>query len=204
MGRPRVALRGRWRIAVHSGEEPCQFVLIGNPENRRVDLFQAALAQMGLPAANLVSYAGIVPRVSQTGGPESEPHIGSVAHRCNRILKDYIVQSASHIGLHGVADLMADHHRRDADGQHANYGIARRYLRIGMHLMRHSSIYLPARLRASNVPVAARVEYYQIFWPYLLQKWKKYGAHNIAFAPENPLGQWRNMIQDLYSIDLKM
>lgn len=156
------------------------------------------------PVNNLVSYAGIIPRVSQTGGPEAEAYIGSVAHRCNRILKDYIVQSASHIGLHGVADLMADHHRRDAAGQHANYGIARRYLRVGMHLMRNSTIYLPPELRGSKVSAEARVEYYQIFWPYLLEKWKKYDAHHVAFAPENPLGQWRDMIQELYEIELKL
>ncbi len=156
------------------------------------------------PVNNLVSYAGIIPRVSQTGGPDGEPHIGSVAKRCNRILKDYLVQSASHIGLHGVTDLQADHHRRDANGQHANYGIARRYLRVGMHLMRNSTIYLPPALRCPNATLTARVEYYQVFWPYLLDKWKKYGAHKIAFAPENPLGQWRDMVQQLYEIDLKM
>lgn len=156
------------------------------------------------PVNNLTSYAGIVPRVSQTGGPESEPHIGSVSKRCNRVLKDYLVQSASHIGLHGVADLMEDHRRRDAAGQHADFGMARRYLRIGMHLMRHSSIYLPPELRAANTPMEARAQYYQAFWPYLLGKWKKYGAEKIAFAPDNPLGQWRNMVQELYEIKLKI
>lgn len=156
------------------------------------------------PVNNLVSYAGIIPRVSQSGGPDSEAHTGSVSKRCNRILKDYIVQSASHIGLHGVTDLMEDHHRRDATGQHANFGIARRYLRAGMHLMRNSTIYLPPELRGSKVSTEARVEYYQIFWPYLLDKWRKYGAAKIAFAPENPLGQWRNMIQELYDIELKI
>jgi len=157
-----------------------------------------------MPVSNLTSYAGIIPRVSQSGGPDSETHIGFVAHRCNRILKDYIVQSASHIGLHGVADLMADHNRRDAAGQHANYGIARRYLRIGMRLMRNSEIYLPPELRGQNVPVEKRIEYYQILWPFLLDKWRKYGAHHIAFAADNPLGQWRNMIQELYDIELKL
>lgn len=156
------------------------------------------------PVNNLVSYAGIIPRVSQTGGPDSEAHVGSVAHRCNKILKDYIVQSASHIGLHGVEDLMADHQRRDAEGQHANYGIARRYLRIGMHLMRNSCIYLPSALRRKDVPAEKRIEYYQIFWPYLLDKWQKYDAHMVAFAAENPLGQWRNMIQEFYKIKLKL
>lgn len=103
-----------------------------------------------------------------------------------------------------MADLMADHHRRDGAGQHANFGIARRYLRIGMHLMRNSAIYMPPDVRGSKVAVEARVAYYQIMWPYLLEKWKKYGAHQVAFASENPLGQWRNMIQELYDIELKI
>lgn len=166
-------------------------------------------AEIGDPATqkpinNLISYAGIIPRVSQTGGPDSEAVTGSVSHRCNRILKDCIVQSASHIGLHGVEDLMEDHHRRDAIGQHANYGIARRYLRIGMHLMRNSTVYLPPALRGQNVPAERRAVYYRNFWPFLLDKWRKYDAHHAAFAPENPLGQWRNMIQELYGIELKM
>jgi hypothetical protein len=36
------------------------FVIIGNPGNRRVELFQAALYQLGLPAARLVSYADLI------------------------------------------------------------------------------------------------------------------------------------------------
>jgi transposase len=154
------------------------------------------------PANYLASYAGIIPRVAQTGGPDAQAFIGKVAHRCNRILKDYLVQSGAHLGLHGVADLMADHHRRDAAGQHANYGIARRYLRMGMHLMRNSTVYLPPELRSAEVPTANRGEYYQVLWPYLLGKWKKYNAHHVAFAPANPLGQWRNMVQELYGIKL--
>jgi len=50
------------------------------------------------PLNNLVSYAGIVPRVKQSGGPEGQPHAGRVSKRNNHILKDYVVQSAFHIG----------------------------------------------------------------------------------------------------------
>ena len=155
------------------------------------------------PVGHLVSYSGIIPRVTQTGGSDNSAHTGSVAKRCNRILKDYLVQSASHLGLHGVDDLMADHKRREANGQHANFGIARRYLRMILHMMRFSHIYLPAHLRTGRT-FEARGEYYQMTWPYLLDKWKRYGAHEIAFAPENPLGQWRDMVQGIYNITLKM
>lgn len=155
------------------------------------------------PVGNLVSYSGIIPRVTQTGGSDSSGHTGSVAKRCNRILKDYLVQSASHLGLHGVDDLMADHKRREANGQHANFGIARRYLRMILHMMRFSHIYLPPELRA-DATTEARAEYYQMIWPYLLEKWERYDAHHIAFACENPLGQWRDMVQGIYKITLKM
>jgi len=74
---------------------------------------------------NLVSYAGIIPRVKQTGGIQGKTQVIKVEKRCNRILKDYIVQSASHIGLHGPEDLMSDYKRRDAQGQHADFGIIR-------------------------------------------------------------------------------
>ncbi|MCP4235966.1 MAG: IS110 family transposase, partial [Aestuariibacter sp.] len=93
------------------------------------------------PLNNLVSYCGIIPRVKQTGGPQGETKTGKVAKRCNRILKDYVVQSASHLGLHGPADLMSDYKRRDAAGQHADFGMTRRYLRMAMCLMRTSQIY---------------------------------------------------------------
>jgi transposase len=165
-------------------------------------------AEIGNPVTqkllvNLTSYSGVIPRVTQSGGSDSSPHTGSVAKRCNRILKDYLVQSASHQGLHGADDLMADHKRREANGQHANFGIARRYLRMAMHMMRFSHIYLPPELRV-GASFEARGEYYQMIWPYMLDKWKRYDAHEVAFAPENPLGQWRDIVQGIYKITLKL
>jgi transposase len=155
------------------------------------------------PVGNLASYAGIVPRVFQTGGSNRSAYEGAVARRCNRIFKDYLVQSASHLGLHGVEDLMADHKRRQANGQHADFGIARRYLRIGMHMMRYAHVYLPEPLRGGSA-FAARRTYYRTLWPYLLDKWKRYDAQEVAFAPDHPLGQWRNVVQGLYKMRLKM
>jgi len=87
------------------------------------------------PLNNLASYAGIVPRVKLTGGVEGKTYTGPVAKRCNRILKDYVVKSAYHLGLHGPEDLMVDYKCRDASGQHAEFGIGRRFLRMATYLM---------------------------------------------------------------------
>jgi len=156
------------------------------------------------PLNNLVSYAGIIPRIIQTGGPEGEIYTGKVAKRSNRILKDYVVQSASHLGLHGPEDLVSDYKRRDAAGQHADFGIARRYLRMAMCLMRESGIYLPARLRRKDSKPQDRATYYLMRWPYLREKWQKLGALAAAFAEDRPLGRWRNMVQELYEIKLTL
>ena len=156
------------------------------------------------PLNNLASYSGIIPKVKQSGGPEGQKSTGHVKKRSNRILKDYIVQSASHIGLHGPEDLMADHKRRDAAGQHADFGIARRYLRMAMCLMRTSQVYLPSNLRKKGGDPKTRANYYSMIWPHVRDKWQKAGALEAAFADDRPLGRWRNMIQALYGIKLTL
>jgi hypothetical protein len=156
------------------------------------------------PLNNLASYSGIVPRVKQSGGLDGKTYTGPVAKRCNRILKDYVVKSAYHLGLHGPQDLMADYKRRDASGQHADFGIGRRYLRMAINLMRTSQVYLPANLRKDDYTLQQRAGYYLMSWPYLREKWKKVGALEAAFANDRPLGLWRQIVQELYEIKLKL
>ena len=156
------------------------------------------------PLNNLVSYAGIIPRVKQTGGLEGKTYTGHVARRCNRILKDYVVKSAHHLGLYGPEDLITDYKRRDASGQHANFGIGRRYLRMAMSLMRTSQIYMPPQLRKNDITPEERAGYYLMIWPYLREKWKKYVDLKEAFAKDRPLGIWRQIVQELYDIRLKL
>jgi transposase len=156
------------------------------------------------PVNNLVSYAGIIPRVKQSGGPEGNTYTGKVAKRCNRILKDYVTRSAFHLGFHGPEDLMVDYKRRDAGGQHADFGMGRRYLRIAMCLMRTSQIYLPKRLRNKKVKPEERSSYYLMIWPKLVEKWQRHDALEAAFERDRPLGQWRKMVQDLYGIKLTL
>ena len=61
----------------------------------------------------------IIPKVKQSGGTQGTYRAGHVKKRCNRILKDYLVQSASHIGQYGPEELKKNHQRRNTNGQHA-------------------------------------------------------------------------------------
>jgi transposase len=162
---------------------------IGNPDKQKF-------------LSKIVSYSGIIPKVKQTGGIQGKTKISKVGKRCNHILKDYVVQSASHMRLHGPKDLMSDYKRRDAQGQHADFGMARRYLRLAMGLMRTYQIYLPKKLRSPKINMKERAAYYLMVWPKFREKWRMAGSLDIAFDKDMPLGQWRNIIQQLYNIEL--
>jgi transposase len=156
------------------------------------------------PVNHLASYAGIIPRIKQTGGLDGKTYTTSVARRCNRILKDYVVKSALHLGLYGPEDLLADYKRRESSGQHADFGIGRRFLRMSMNLMKTSQVYLPVGLRKADAKKEARADYYLRSWRKLREKWLKSGALEAAFAKDRPLGLWRQIVQELYDIKLKL
>ena len=154
------------------------------------------------PLNNLVSYAGIIPRVKQSGGSEGQPYMGRVSKRNNHILKDYVVQSAFHIGRYGPKDLLLDYKRREGQGQHADFGMGRRFMRMAMCMMRTSQVYLPLRLRGNSVDQRDKAEYYLSIWPLLKEKWKRADALKSAFEKDRPLGRWRKTVQHLYDIKL--
>jgi transposase len=173
-----------------------------------ITLAAGSAAEIGPPDSQpsvrrLGSYAGIVPRTKQTGGPEKGAKTGRVSRRCNHILKDYIVQCGNHLGQHGPADLKEDHRRRGANKQHADFGMARRFLRMGLRLMRNGEAYVPPELREGATLEELQTYYLQL-WPKLLDKWVKSGAVHAAFDKENPLGQWRERIEAIYEIELPL
>lgn len=173
-----------------------------------ITLAAGVCAEIGSPETQpstrrLSSYAGIVPRTKQTGGPEKGAKTGKVSRRSNHILKDFIVQCGNHLGQHGPVDLKEDHRRRGANKQHADFGMARRFLRLGMCLMRNNDSYLPPELRHGATVEELRA-YYLKTWPTLLKKWTLLGAAHAAFHEDNPLGQWRNRIEEIYEIELPL
>ena len=174
-----------------------------------ITLAAGVSAEIGAPESQpslrqLCSYAGIVPRLKQTGGPEKSATIGRVSRRSNHILKDYVVQCGNHLGLHGPAELMEDYARRKANGQHADFAMARRFLRLAMKLQRTGLSYVPSALHHCEDSLDPLREYYLTQWPKLLNKWVKAKAVKTAFAPKNPLGKWRITVQELYDIQLPL
>ena len=192
-------------IAEHLAQTPGAFLT--SVRGIGIVLAAGVCAEIGDPdkqksLSQLVSYAGIVPRIKQTGGVKGKTQVKKVAKRCNRILKDYVVRSGSHIGINGPAELKLDYKRRGAQGQHADFGMSRRYLRMAMCLMRTSQTYLPKSLRDTRTSKKERAHFYLLTWPTLREKWKRKNALEFAFDKDRPLGQWRDVVQTLYGIEL--
>ncbi len=161
----------------------------------------------------MASYAGIIPRIKQTGGPDSASRTFSVGHHCNHRLKNHVVRAATAIGQqHGPPEIKEHwQHLLDKD-QHAGFIHARRLLATSKALMINGTIWLPESLRcgagagddAMLLYRRQMFEYLQEMWPRLRAKWIGRKALELAFAPENPLGKWRQVIQELYRIQLPL
>lgn len=163
---------------------------------------EIGLLDDSLTAPGICSYAGIVPRVFQSGGPEKEAWIGGCSRQYNHILKDSLLQCAMHIGRHGPEDLMHDYARRDAAGQNKDFGMARRYLRIALCLMKTKNAYIPDYLQSKSKD--DRRAYYIEMWPLLRRKWSAVNAVKLAFDSSTPLGLWRDSVQKCYGIKLSI
>jgi hypothetical protein len=101
---------------------------------------------------------------------------------------------------------MEDAARRKLQGKAVDTAMARRFLRIARALTKSHCIYLPTWLRADQKETDSeeRAQYILQAWPDLLLKWKRLGLHQEAFVPEAPLGQWREIVQEIYDIELPL
>ena len=58
--------------------------------------------------------------------------------------------------------------------------------------------------RKGDGTLEERAGYYLMSWPYLRDKWRKVGALEAAFEINRPLGLWRQIVEELYDIKLKL
>ena len=164
--------------------------------------------------AQMASYAGIVPQVEQSGGPNSATQTKPTGHRCNHRLKNHLVRAAMNIGtLFGPTEIRQDYRALRDQGRHANFIHARRLLGQFKALTSSGSCWLPPSLREGVVDQgeAAKAryrnelhEYFSYLWPKLVAKWAVFKLEGIFEDPQSPLGQWRDMIQNIYRISLPM
>jgi transposase len=157
------------------------------------------------PVDSLCAFAGIVPRTYQSGGPDQPANQGHTAPRCNRILKDWTVQSAQKILLYGPPELKDRITRWNQNGQHGIFAGARHYLRLARSLVLNETPYLDPIGRSSMASPEQRARAALQTWEVLLRKWRTIPGGLALLADEAcPLGFWRRLVMESRSIELPL
>ncbi len=177
-------------------------------EGLGVTLASGGIAQLGPPAQwkavrHLCSDAGGVPQLKQTGGPDQEPTVGRVQQRCNKRFKNLLLPAVEKLRQHGPEERCQTRSQLEARGAHAPEAMAKRWVRRGKYLAVTGTLYRPRRLMDPATPPAHLAAYYQSAWEKLVAQWREKAERKDAFAPAPPLGQWRQMAQELYALELR-
>ena len=153
----------------------------------------------------LCGYSGIVPATFQTGGPDQPATQGHTMARCNRILKDWVVQSAQKIHLYGPPELKERISRWNANGQHGIYAASRRYLRLLRSLVLNQTPYLEPTGRGASASQEQLQVAAQNAWSVMMRKWRTVpGALDFLKHESTPLGFWRETVMASRSIHLPL
>jgi transposase len=174
-----------------------------------VRLAAGLTAELGPPKQwrtvdRICSYAGVVSRTKQTGGSGKEPVVGSVGRRCNTHLKNVVLQAVEKVRQWGAEDWQQKAQALEGRGAHTEFALAKSLIACARCLVRTGTVYLPKALLDPKGPAADRATYYQDLWEKLPLKWKGKADLKDVFAPQHPLGQWRDMVRELYAQALEL
>lgn len=163
-------------------------------------------AEMGDPARDrglerLSSYAGLVTRLKQSGGPGQEARSRGRSRRACLPLKRCVMDIALKMGQYGHPELKADFDRRVNAHQDPRLTMGRRMLRICRHLVREQDFFMPPSVRIAEDKEVRRAYIVQA-WDNILIKWRNAGAIREAFAPGTPLEGCRMAFNEIYGLNL--
>lgn len=154
---------------------------------------------------SLCGYAGIVPRSAQTGGPDKTARQGGTSPKCNRVLKDWLVQASQKVALYGPDEWKQRHARWQVGGQHAAFAGAKRLLRLTRTMTRQQIPWMSAAARAQNASRETRARDAEATFEILVHKWRTLPDwQELVFAPDRPLGFWRKLSMEMHGAQLPL
>ena len=153
----------------------------------------------------LCSYAGIIPFTYQSGGPDSDATSGYVSPRCNRRLKDWVLQATQKMARWGDRHWCDRYKQWQANDQNALFAGGKRFIRLTRTLTINQIAWQSPQARRFNASNETRRIDAEETWQRLVKKWVVVpGYRNTVFSEENPLGFWRRLMIELFEADLPM
>lgn len=151
----------------------------------------------------MAALGGIMPRIKQSGGPDSPAVVGHRGKRCSSFLKHVLMSGAISISQYGHPEMRETYQTDKALGRDARTRLAQKLLRIALYIIDHQTFFLPPSLHQGGTREQIRL-YYGKAWRKVLVKWRDAGAIKQATAEGAPLRRWRDMAQELYGLDLDL
>jgi len=162
-------------------------------------------------ADRMASYAGIVCREHQTGGPDAAPVKGRLPIDSNHHLKDQLLQAAYHIGhnthpawrplgLPGEHRLYENYRNVELREGRSRLNTAKKLLKVAAAMVRDQRVYLPNNAldpaAAGAMPAEQFIAYLRIVAEMFTRKWKGYDLSGIP-EERNRLQLWLKDIDEL-------
>ncbi len=161
------------------------------------------MAEYGCPdywpaVDNMASYAGIVPRSKQTGGPASPARVGHLPRDANRVLKDYLLQAAHHVGTTGSHRLREHFERVENREGRSRLSTAKLLVRIIRTMVKSEMVYLPQEILHPSRPLPQGyvVSYYHEVVDTLDKKWRRFDLSGISPGQDRML-KWKETVDDI-------
>ena len=161
------------------------------------------MAEYGCPdhwpdADNMASYAGIVPRSKQTGGPAKPAKVGRLPRDANRILKDYLLQAAFHAGTTGSHRIQEHFQRVENREGRSRLSTAKLLVRVMRKMVKTEMIYLPDEILrpGKQLPPNYVIDYYREATEAMDRKWSKFDLSGIP-DKDNRLIKWKETVDDI-------
>ncbi len=139
----------------------------------------------------MASYGGIIPREKQSGGSDKLPVKGHLPLDCNRILKDWLLQAAYHVGTtehpirkipgeKGMHRLLKHYENVENRQGKSRLSTAKLLIKIFRKLVMDERIYLPDQcLKQPAASGQELVLYFDVINKSLEEKWKTYDLSGI-------------------------
>jgi len=157
------------------------------------------------PLRSMSGYAGVIPGIGQTGGPDQPGTTRPTPSRCNRRLKDWTIQASGKIAQYGPDEWRARHARREAAGQNALFAGARNFLRVSRCLVVQGIPYISPDARESNATREVLRADAEATFQRLADKWRCVPDWTeVVFAEDRPLGLWRMLMIDIHGADMPL
>ena len=143
------------------------------------------------PVDHMASYGGIVPREKQTGGSDKSPVKGHLPLDCNRILKDWLLQAAYHVGTtkhpirktpgkEGMHRLLKHYQNVENRQGKSRLSTAKLLIKIFRKMVAEQRIYLPDEWVKKPAPSDPELFlYFDVVNKSLQEKWKAYDLSGI-------------------------